>query len=324
MTKRTRRKLGAALKAGTALEKRLLKRAAGAFIAVLLACGTAVSSEQPVYAPATGLWLAPSDHSKRLYGPTSPDANWKVAQWNIPADLPPFADGASGNDYASVVFAGAGGYTLEQTTQNFPCEKKYPSGRTLVNELDLFASPNNQNDVGYPSAALHNRASLAALHHVHHEIDLDLLSVSVVDGDCPITQVGFVTALVLTNQKARQTLFYQLRPAVLRYRDGVMSTKMTEPGWFFTGENLQAGGHGQYGFSDNVGALGAAEATPGSTMAYSFELLPRLVEVIERGSDKGLDQDISHWILSGTFHGMGAFGHVHVRARWSGFVLTTD
>jgi len=272
-------------------------------VAALLTCGTALASEQPVYAPATGFWLLRSDDSKQLYGPTSPEANWKIAQWDIPVDLPPFAGGASENAFARVVFAGTRGYVLEQTTQKLPCDRKYPSGRTLVNEFDLFASPNSQSDAGYPSAALHNQASLASLHHVHHEIGLDLLALSVIDGDCPITQVGFLTALVLTDPKARQTLFYQLRLAVLRYRDGVAATKMNTPAWFFGGENLQNGGRGQYGFGDNVEALGAADAKPGSAVTYRLELLPRLVEVIAKGRDKGLDQDLSNWILSGTYHG---------------------
>ena len=171
-----------------------------------------------------------------------------------------------------------------------PCERKYPSGRTLVNEFDLFASPNNQGDAGHPSAALHNRAPLGSLHRVHHEIGLELRALSVLDGDCPVTQLGVMTALVLTNPKAGQTLFYQLRLAVLRYRDGATSTKMNGPAWFFAGENLQNGGHGQYGFSDAVAELGAPEAKTGAATTYRFELLPRLVEVIEMGRAKGLDR----------------------------------
>src|SRR5437660_1179879 len=68
-----------------------------------------------VFLAPLGLWLLASDHSGRLYGPTSMVANWKIAQWDIPADLPPFnANGLSANTYASVQFRPGGMIALAE------------------------------------------------------------------------------------------------------------------------------------------------------------------------------------------------------------------
>ena len=107
----------------------------------------------PVYNAPTGLWLAPSNHAVTLYGSTTPGANWNVAQWNIPEDLPPFdAAGISRNRWARVAWLDGGRYELAQDASALSCEKLYPSGRHLVTEFDLLASPNNRRVPGFPQA----------------------------------------------------------------------------------------------------------------------------------------------------------------------------
>src|SRR5205823_4982636 len=128
----------------------MINRPASAIFAAILGCvgaATPVAAAdawrlRDVFLPPSGLWLLASDHSGRLYGPSSVAANWKIAQWDIPADIPPFdANGLSANTYASVQFRPGGTIALAENLSGVACMKVFPSGRNLVREVDLLAGP---------------------------------------------------------------------------------------------------------------------------------------------------------------------------------------
>ena len=78
--------------------------------------------------------------------------------------------------------------------------------------------------------------------------------------------------------------------------------------WFFTGTNIQAGGAGQFGFGDNVTSLGQSWTEPGQQQMYHLDLLTRLRWLIAQGSRYELDQDLSHWHLTGYLPWPGSHG----------------
>ena len=211
----------------------------------------------PLYNAPTGLWLAPSNHAVTLYGPTMAEANWNVAQWNIPDDLPPFnAVGVSQNRWARVAWLGAGRYELAQDASALSCDKLYPSGRQLVTEFDLLASPNNRRFPGFPQATAPTGPDLARASQIKADIDLEVRNAKAADTICKVTQTIFTLAVVLTNTTRRQTIFYQVRLGFVRPMASSAEAHPPEPAWFFTGTNIQAGGTGQFGFGDNVLPLG--------------------------------------------------------------------
>ena len=133
-------------------------------------------SEVPVYLPPTGLWLAPSDFGKALYGPTGPRANWHAAQWDIEEDLPAFdRNGVSRNQYASVRWLGDKRYELSQDSSRISCERTYPSGRAAVNEVDLLITPNNTYYSSYPqTTAKDTQDNIAELSQLNAGITLKI------------------------------------------------------------------------------------------------------------------------------------------------------
>jgi hypothetical protein len=277
-----------------------------------------------LFKPCTGLWLAPSNHSAKLYGATNPSASWNVAQWDIPSDLPAFRNNVTENEFASVKFLGTNHYELAQFPRNMECTRRFASQRVLVNEFDLFVSPNGRTTRGYPDAATGTYPSLASATRLRHKLKIEPIELRVSDSTCAVTQGAFITAIALANDSRKQTLFYQLRLAVLRYQKGEMRRLSASPNWFFSGTNHQSGGHGQYGFSDHLASFGQRDCEVGTASAYDIDLLPRLRQVIRAGADKGMDQDLAHWVPRGTYHGSLAFGHIRIRSRWSGFSLAIN
>jgi hypothetical protein len=248
-----------------------------------------------------------------------------VAQWNIPEDLPPFdAARVSRNRWARVTWLGASRYELAQDASILSCEKLYPSGRQLVTEFDLLASPNNRRVSGVPQATTMPGPDLAHAAQVKADIRLDIRDAQAADTACRVTQTIFLFALVLTNVTQRQTIFYQIRLGLARPATAFAKAHPPESAWFFTGTNIQAGGTGQFGFGDNVTSLGQSWTEPGQQQTYHLDLLGRLRWLIARGSQHGLDQDLSHWHLTGTYHGQAVMGHMRNDAIWSDFSLVID
>ena len=292
-----------------------------AFAVGLLSSGGTYGAEKSslaVFAPAAGFWLAPSDHSGRLYGPSSPGANWNIAQWGIPEDLPPFnAEGVTENRWAAAKFNGRGIF-LSQNSSEMPCERVYPSGGRAVREFDLFVGPNKQSLFkGVPSAALDDKQRLSDVEAIRHRTSVTMRNFSITDGACSITRVAVISALVLTNPPAKQTFYYQLRLGT----QGLGN--VPKPGWFFTGNNTQAGRVGEFGYGDNIDQLTARDlmVRVGERQDYDIDLLPRLNIIIANGARYGLDQNLSNWIISGSYQGLINWGHVRVSAELDDYAL---
>ena len=294
-----------------------------AIAATLLAEPGQASAAGEIYQPPLGFWIAPSNHDNTLYAPTSSSANWHVSQWSIPQDLPGFnAQGVAQNQSARVAWLGAGRYELSQDGSSLPCYKVFPSGRRLPDEFDLFTTPNNIDVPGYPQAAGAGAGiSLDAVTSLDASITLDVTRADEVDASCPITRTAFLLAVVLSNPVSRQTLFLQIQLGTIRF-DNPNSEITT--GWFFKGRNNQSGGVGAWGYNDNVTSYGQPWASVGGAETYRLDLLPRLRGIIADGEDSGLDQDLSHWRVAGTYHGQSVWGHVRNDVIWSGFSLATE
>ena len=301
----------------------------GTFLVVVLLCAhsaraqhvAATAGTTAVYAQPIGFWLMPRDRSGRLYGPTAPSANWAIAQWGSPKDLPAFnSDKVTENEMQRVKMHADGSYSLSQNTRSQPCTWKYSTGKNLVKETDLFASPNNRRIApDFPQATVNDGARLSAISHIFHELQLRPTNYRSESSECQTSQAAFITAVVLSNPTSKQTLFYQLRLAAFRSFD----SKHAEfpAAWFFTGKNMQNGLSGQYGFGDNVTTYGQPFAEMGKWTTYRLDVSQRIKSLIALGALHGMDQDLSHWVLSGTYHGLSAIGHVSIAGEWRDFAL---
>ena len=229
------------------------------------------------------------------------------------------------NTDADVEVEPDGSYLLHQHSTALPCERVYASGRRLVNEFDLFASlgGSRQSDA-VPAGRSDDPPTLARATHVIHRINIDIMRADAYDLACRTTQTGFLTAVVLTNPVARQTMFYQIRLALLSLRLSGKRSIDAPSNWFAKGVNSQNGLRGQFGIGDPASLFDQPSAQVGHAASFRFDLLPRLVELIRQGAPYGMDQDLSHWRVTGTYHGNNVFGHVDSEARWSGFKLEVD
>jgi len=291
----------------------------------LLLCATDSWALGPVYQTPNGFWLAPNHHRAKLYGPSRPDANWNISPWDIPEDLPAFdGTGVSRNAWARVAWLGDARYDLSQEAATLPCERVFPSGARLVDEFDLLASPNNANVPRYPQAIADNQAVLADTSRIEADISLWIKTAEIVDTACAVSKTFFIYAVVISNPVRHQYFFYQLRLAFFTSSGSSVVNGEATPGWFFTGKNIQSGRSGHWGYGDNISSFGQPWAQVGRPQSYSVDLLPRLRSLIEEGARTGLDQDLSHWRLTGTYHGQIAMGHVRNQAEWSGFSLKAE
>ena len=289
-------------------------------VSILLVAYSPVQATEVIRQPS-GFWLMPSNHSMHLYGPTRPDANWNVAQWDIQQDLPPFLNGKTSNEFASVEVDHEGSYRLTQTPNRTPCERRFPSGKRLVNEFDLFVAPNSAETLDAPHAPSFNQ-NLADMHSLDLSLDVDLIDAHIIDDKCGITQAAIIMAIVLTNKQKRETFFYQLRLGVLKLDHDLLRNVQQQPNWFSKGGNVQTGKKGQFGLGDNISNFSQSSLTVGKSISLNIDLLPRLRAVLSEGKSFGMDQNLHDWFVTGTYHGTNAFGHMVVSTRWQNFRLT--
>ena len=279
-----------------------------------------------MFLPPSGLWLLASDHSGRLYGPSSVAANWKIAQWDIPADIPPFdANGLSANTYASVQFRPGGTIALAENLSGVACMKVFPSGRKFVREVDLLAGPNKRSQAGNAAVAdADDTEPLTQARNIVLTVTLSLKTLAVIDKACGNNRMNVTEAVVLTNIASRQTLFYQLRLATLDGAGGVRRNAPVAPNWFFAGQNIQSGTSGQFGFGDNVTIFGAPFTEPGASTNYKFDLLARLKQLIAEGARFGMAQNLSQWRITGAYEGLAGWGHVRGSAEFGNYSLRVE
>jgi len=295
---------------------------------ILLAQSDRAAASEAIYNPPTGFWIAPNNFGHDYYGSTSPSANWHIAQWDIPQGLPPFGDrGITFNRWARVAWLGGGSYELSQDGSTapdgsaLPCEKVFPTGRRLPDEFDLLAESNNSNARGFPLAVGSVDFTLASVSRLETSITLQINQAYAADDACSISQTSFVDVVVLSDRALKQTLFFTVRLGFFRFSGAPASLR---PAWFFKGNNIQFGGARTWGFDDNTDSFNQPLASIGTAQHYQFDLLPRILSVISDGAQYGLDQDLTHWRFSGTYHGQNIWGHVKNDAVWSDYSLSAN
>lgn len=282
---------------------------------------------QALFTAPSGLMEMPSRSADgkikgRPYGGTSPAADWTIVQWNIPQDLPPFSNGYAANQYASVHFS-PGGISLTQDASALPCNKIYPSGRQLVDEFDLFVQPVNKTTPDLPQGFRGVRAPLSQLSAIVLAATVTPAVPQLADATCKITRAGAGFSVVLTDPQTRQTFYYQLGFAAFHAQGQTMAPEQLPANWFFTGTNIQAGAARQFGFGDRIWtSYGASPAPAGQPSTLSFNILPQLKQLIAQGSKFGMDQDLSHWAVTGMYYGQAVFGHVKFGSQWQNVSLT--
>jgi hypothetical protein len=291
---------------------------------------TNVLTRHDMFADPTGLWIVPSKKGpnqveNKLYGPTSPAANWTVSQWDIPEDLPSFSNNSSQNQYASVLLNSDNSFRIMQNASLLPCQKIFPSGKQLPDEFDLFLGPVSQAFPKYKQAFLGRRQPLSQLSHAFLNATLQPTLLHLSSADCPVTRAIAGVGVVLTNTATRQTFFYQLNFALYQANGHEMAAKLLQPGWFFTGTNTQAGKAKQFGYGDRVwSSFGVSPAPVNTATSFNLNLLPRIEQLLSEGSKYGMDQNLSNWAITGEYYGQSVFGHVEFGSKWSGLSLKTD
>ncbi|HEY1858155.1 hypothetical protein [Acidocella sp.] len=295
------------------------------------ACAQAdTSSGHELFAPVSGIWVFSSQQQdkntkSKLYGATSPSANWVIGQWDIPHDLPPFFNNVTQNSYASVRYNGIGHFTLQQNATTLPCTVVFPSGKRAVNEFDLFVGSIPLYETAYPKTLNGKREPLSSLSHIFETATVRPTTIRVADTACPVTRAVIGTGIVATDLETRQTFFYQISFSIYQADQRKMTLAQLQPAWFFTGTNTQAGAPDQFGYGDRVwSSYGVSPATQNNVTAFDLDVLPRLKQLIFQGAKYGMDQNLANWAVTGLYYGQSAFGHVAYGSAWSGLSLMAN
>jgi hypothetical protein len=288
------------------------------------------SSGHELFAPVSGILIFPSRKSDKnakikLYGATSPAANWTIGQWDIPQDLPPFSNNVTQNNYASVHYNNVGRFTLQQNAESLPCTIVFPSGKRAADEFDLFVGSIPLYETSYPRTLNGEREPLSRLSHVFETATVRPTTIHIADAACPVTRAVIGTGIVVTDLKMRQTFFYQISFSIYQADQRKLTLAQLQPAWFFTGTNTQAGAPNQFGYGDRVwSSYGVSPATQNNATTFKLDILPRLKQLISQGARYGMDQNLANWAITGLYYGQSAFGHVSYGSAWSGLSLRAD
>lgn len=278
-------------------------------------------------APPPAFYLAPVIHTGRLYGPVgSPgaEANWLIAQWNIPTPLParstPTMTGWEvGNEHARVRVALrprlAPAVTLAQNGAAIPCGT----------EFDLFIAPIDAITYpGYPEGLLapNSPASppIAALRSLWLEFTA-AQRLEVVNRRCQPSgrhDYGYATvAVIVSNHRAGQVLYYQIllrdtRPELL----GNACRYGSVPWWW--------SGPKQWGINDTLAVFGAPCLQPdGRAQTFRLDILDRLQRHLQEAPGP-FAHDPSEWRVTGLYAGTGVEGSARMEITVSGLRLTAE
>jgi len=316
---------------------------------LLLAAPTAAAqTAAPItlFNPPLGFWV--DKHTEGtgydMRGATSPQANWMAASWFNPSGaLDDFRSNRASNGATYDMAANP-----SQTIDFYPSGKRYSIWQTsrllgCQTEFDSFVQT-NPDLPQFPSArATPARHTLAGMEHLYHAITVELLPFALVGQpiSCPEnrptpTQGVVMTALVLRDNftDPPSTFFYQLRLAY--FGEGLPPTSYDYPAdeaWFGREIPPALWWHDRafnprsptfkniFGYSENISSYGATMAVPGKLSEYKIDMLPRLTSLIKSGTN-GIDRELSHWIVLGTYHGDASWGHVRFGGMWSNFSLS--
>jgi hypothetical protein len=256
------------------------------------------------------------------YGETTDGpANWTIAQWSNPATLGGFhQEGAarfvshSATDDVSVMLRGDLNVRIEQDGRTQPCTR--PNGRPLEN--DLFVQPAARLDPHtQPYAILGNMSAL----RVGGQFQNVRMWTTAAQPACQVNQGAALIAIIINNTAVHpaQVLFYQLHLAAV-CPPGIHPACSTNFKPHFYSSGTRNGQNAEFGYDDNISAFGEGMVESSGPQSLNFDFIPRLKAVLAEGSSSGLDQNLSHWWVSGMYLGQSIWGRVGFATSWRGFV----
>jgi hypothetical protein len=280
---------------------------------------------------APALWVAaPNESGPDLYGrwgdesPAGP--TWFASQWNVPRPLPARATRLSptawtaGNEYARVTCesgSGSDGAPTFELTQDGVAAgfRMAPGGDS---EFDLFLSPVGH---GYPSRrpallAPERSPRVASMASLTMTLGVQLRAEEVREAPGRLDFAFYTTALVLSNPRADQVLFYQV---ILRDTRTAWFERAQQPAtqWFFTGPR-------RFGVNDSLAVFERTPLLPGDALrALRLEIRDRLRAALATGPE-GIDRDERNWVVVGSYTGTGMEGEVRISAAFSGIGLECE
>ncbi len=258
----------------------------------------------------------------KFYSSTGPDPGWQIVQWDIPEQrLSPFArtpvsDGerfTAVAPEATVEITRTGrteSVSLSQDGAVLPCLTKEGNPR----ESDLLFGPKDRTMAGR-TAVLIDPAPLARLRKLIVKAHVAIrYGVTAHPKGCEVSQGNSGIALVLNDFAVEppQTFFYQLgfnQPCGLGSAKHVHECLggLNGPGFFFK--------HNPFGVDDRLPLLGQAFIRNGEARSVTFELLPRLRELIASAPAE-MDHHPSHWVVSNTTIGQAIWGDFRLATQW--------
>jgi len=277
--------------------------------------------------PEAALHAVPADPARHGFSGVDGDASirrptWYFAQWGIPLDLPvgvrtpPGEDWRVENAYAHVVWqSSARAYELAQDGAD--------AALACGVEEDLFLAPTTPGDYPGHAAVLETSSPLSRLAELVASLGLEIVDERI-EARCTTAPnyAAYTLGMILTDADAApepQTLFYQL---MFRDSRGARIARRWCTGYedadtpvFCIDDGLA----NVYGLPGPV--------VGGGRRTYAFDLLPALLAVIathhaKRGaSNRVLDDDPSHWRVTGLYLGQLLMGGAAPTSRWDSFSL---
>jgi hypothetical protein len=263
-----------------------------------------------------GDWIVPTTRGALLYGASSIDADFAVAQWNNPSPLGAFVAGRCSAGRTNCFTAASPNITDSLYTDNLgnhwvdllsagtgaAC---YPRNGAELDNLQTAIGPVYRR---YPQAVLAS-ANVGKSSHLYLSVTAEPKAFATLAGaQCSPqgTAAAMLVAVVFNNLRAHQTLFYQLR--LQGYRSPAA------PGFFAN--------HQPFGFRDIIGKFGVyRDGLPaGRPTALSIDILLRLKAILSTATN-GLDRNPGNWTTGSAYMGQIVFGNVRAETAWCCFSL---
>jgi hypothetical protein len=241
-----------------------------------------------------------------------PSPYWNLAQWAIPAALTPTYGPSSGwqtaNAYARLQYhateaSGTNVYELAQNgnTTALPCGT----------ETDLFLGTGDPSTYSGSPDGFAESAALSALTAATMSVGMKVVYEQY-NARCPTNYVGYISALILSNSTAHQTLFYQIH---LRDSRGVYPNMWWCPGY---------PSNGSYCVDDDVRVLGGATVPANNTRVNNtVNVLSRLKQIVATGYS-GLDTNPANWRIQNAYFGQVLQGGMIPTSRWYNYSFTVQ
>jgi hypothetical protein len=286
--------------------------------------GVATSLARPLQAAA---WVAPPVYNGKFSGviPTgdntvAPNPTWNIAQWGTPLALQPKFGPASGwinaNNVSRVQYYAteASGTNVYEFAQNgntgaLPCNT----------EFDLFLGTNDpQTYAGKPDGFVQS-APLSTLTAATMSVGTKV-TYEQFNRRCALNFAGYVSAIILTNPTAGQTLFYQI---YLRDSRGTTPNMAWCP-------DYENSANGAFCVDDAVTVLGGTRVLANSVRVNNtLNVLPRIKTILASAHKKAnanvvLDRDPAHWMIQNVYIGQLIQGGMIPTSRWYNYSFTVQ